>query len=101
MTVCLIIHLFCKSCEHEIVFVLICTLAEQSHVRKSYKMRESTMLCIGNLEENINLSHIYLAVQLGKYIGHGGMCERIALKSLSQQAHAPPTAEGRWRRQRA
>ena len=39
-TVCLIIHLFCKSCEHEIVFVLICTLAEQFHVRKSYKTRK-------------------------------------------------------------
>ena len=66
----------------KLFFLLIYTIPEQFHVRKSYKMRESTMLCIGNLEENINLSHIYLAVQLGKYIGHGGMCERIALKSL-------------------
>ena len=54
--------LVCKSCEHEIVFVLICTLAEQCHVRKSYKMRESTLSCIGNFEENIDPSHIYLAV---------------------------------------
>ena len=61
-TVCLIIHVFCKSCEHEIVFVLICTLAEQFHVHKSYKMHESTLFCIGNFEENIDLSHIYLAV---------------------------------------
>ena len=61
-TVCLIIHMFCKSCEPEIVFVLICTLAEQFHVHKSYKMHESTLLWIGNLEENINLSHIHLAV---------------------------------------
>ena len=64
-TFCLIIHVFCKSCEHEIVFVLICTLAEQFHVRKSYKMRESTLLCIGNFEENIDLSHIHLAKFLG------------------------------------
>ena len=63
MAVCLIIHMFYKSCEHEIVFVLICTLAEQFHVRKSYKTRESTLSCIGNFEENINLSHIYLVVK--------------------------------------
>ena len=56
--------MFCKSCEPEIVFVLICTLAEQFHVRKSYKMRESTLLCIGNFEENIDLSRIHLAVQV-------------------------------------
>ena len=61
-TICLIIHVFCKSCEHEIVFVLICTLVEQFHVCKSYKTHESTLLCIGNFEENIDLSHIYLAV---------------------------------------
>ena len=61
-TVCLIIHVFCKSCEPEIVFVLICTLAEQFQIRKSYKTRESTLSCIGNFEENIDLSHIYLAV---------------------------------------
>jgi hypothetical protein len=42
-TVCLIIHMFCKSCEPEIDFVLICTLVEQLHVRKSYKTRESTL----------------------------------------------------------
>ena len=55
-TVCLIIRLFCKGCEPEIV--LICPLAEQFHVHRSYKARESTMSCIGNFEENINLSHI-------------------------------------------
>ena len=59
MTVCLIINMFCKSCEHEIVFVLICTLAEQFHVRKSYKTRELTLLCIGNFEVNL---HVYQAV---------------------------------------
>ena len=30
---------------------LICTLAEQFQVHKSYKSRESTFSCIGNLEE--------------------------------------------------
>ena len=48
--------MFCKSCEPEIVFVWICTLAEQFHVHKSYKMRESTLSCIGNFEKNIDLS---------------------------------------------
>ena len=61
-TVCLIIHVFCKSCEPEIVFVLIFTISEQFHVHKSYKPRESTLSCTGNFEENIDQSHIYLAV---------------------------------------
>jgi hypothetical protein len=55
--------MFCKSCEPEMVFVLICPLAEQFHVHRSYKMYESTMSCIGNIEENIKMSHIHLAVQ--------------------------------------
>ena len=59
--VCLIIHVFYKSYEPEIVFVLICT--EQFHDRKSYKTRESTLLCIGNFEENIDLSHFHLDVR--------------------------------------
>ena len=63
-TVCLIIHVFCKSCEPEIVFVLICTLAEQFHFHKSYKMRESTLSGIGNFEENMDLSGILLAVKV-------------------------------------
>ena len=54
--------MFCKSCEPEIVFVLICTLAEQFHVYKFYKTRESTLSCIGNFEEIIDLSHIHLGV---------------------------------------
>ena len=54
--------MLCKSCEPEIVFVLIRPLAEQFHVHRSYKMHESTMSCIGNFEENIDLSHIHLAV---------------------------------------
>ena len=57
-TVCWIIHMFCKSCEREIVFVLIRTLAKQFHGRKSDKTRESTLLCFGYFEENIDLSHI-------------------------------------------
>ena len=55
-------HVFCKSCEHEIVFVLIFPLAEQYHVHRPYKTCESTMSYIGNFEENIDLSHIHLAV---------------------------------------
>jgi hypothetical protein len=57
--------MFCKSCEPEIVFVLICTLAEKFHVHKSYKMRESTLSCIGNFKENIDLSLIHLTVLFG------------------------------------
>ena len=58
-TVCLITPVFCKSCEPEIVFfVLICTLAEQFHIHKSYKTRESTLSCIGNVEKNIDLNKI-------------------------------------------
>ena len=53
---------FCKSCKSKIVFVLICTLAEQFNVHKSYKTHEPTLLCIGNLEDTIDLSHIHLAV---------------------------------------
>ena len=53
---------FVRIVDLKLFFVLICTLAEQFHVHKSYKMRESTLSCIGNFEENIDLSHIYLAV---------------------------------------
>ena len=60
-TVCLIINMFCKGCEHDFFFS-ICTLAEQFHVRKPYKTWESTLKCIGNFEENIEMPHIYLAV---------------------------------------
>ena len=59
----LIIHVFCKSCEPKIVFVLICTLAVQFYAHKPCKMCESTLLCIANLEENTYLSHIHLAVR--------------------------------------
>ena len=61
-TVCLIIHVFFKSWESAIVFVLICTLAEQFQVHKSYKTCESTLSYIRNFEENIYLFRIYLAV---------------------------------------
>ena len=64
MTVWLIIHLFCKDCEPEIISVLIFPLAEQFHVHKSYKTLESTMLCIGNFEENIDLSHFHLSAKM-------------------------------------
>ena len=35
---------------------------KQLYGHKSNKMRESTLLWIGNFEEKIDLSHIYLAV---------------------------------------
>ena len=60
-------HVVCKSCEHETVFVLICNLSKQFHVGKSYKTGESTLSCIGNFEENIDLSHIHLAVLYSWY----------------------------------
>ena len=44
-TICLIIHVFCQSCEPVLVFVLICILAEQFRVHKSYKTYESTLHC--------------------------------------------------------
>ena len=49
--VCLIISVLCKSCEPEIVFVLICILAEQFDGRKCYKTRESTLLYIGTMKK--------------------------------------------------
>ena len=62
-----IIHVFCKSCEPQIVFVLTCTLAKQFYVRKSYKTHESTLKCFGNFDENIDLSGIHLAVTVPNY----------------------------------
>ena len=62
MTDSFLIYKFCKSCAPEIVLVLTFTIAEQFYVYKSYKTHESTLSCIGNLEENLNLSHIHLAV---------------------------------------
>ena len=56
--------MFCESCVPEIVFVLTSTLAEQFDVHKSYKTCESTLSCIGHFEENVDLSHIHLAVNL-------------------------------------
>ena len=35
---------------------------KQLHVRKSYKTQKSQLSCIGNYEENIDLSRIHLAV---------------------------------------
>ena len=40
-----------------------------NHVRNSYKTCKSTLLCIGNSEENIDLSCIYLAVHQNNNIG--------------------------------
>ena len=76
MSVCLIISVFCKSCEPicepEITPVLYYlenqqkSKQKQFHVQcsdhKSYKTRKWTSSCIGNFEENMDLSRIHLAV---------------------------------------
>ena len=61
-TVCLIIHVFCKSCEPEIVLKIKTVIKIKTKtIHKSYKTRKSTLLSrvplsIGNFEENTNLS---------------------------------------------
>ena len=40
---------------------------KQLHGHKSNKMRESTLSWIGNFEEKMDLSHIYLAVHKLKF----------------------------------
>ena len=67
----LTIHVSRKSCAPEIVFVLTCTLPEQFYVREYYKMCESTLSSIVNFEENIDLSHIHLAVQVDMAVESG------------------------------
>ena len=78
-SVCLIISGFCKSCEPicepKITPVLYHlenlqkVKQKQFHVQysahKSYKTRKWTFSCIGNFEENMDLSRIYLAVLQG------------------------------------
>ena len=71
--VCLIISVFCKSCEPicepEITPVSYrlenLQKSKQNNltfsVHKSYKKRKWTSLCIGNFEENMDPSHIHLA----------------------------------------
>ena len=86
MPVCLIIHMFCKSCKPEIFFVLICPLAEQFHVHRSYKTRESTMSCIGNFEENINLSRTHLAINVDIFLGIDAFDQIIGLFRKEEQA---------------
>ena len=66
-TVHLIIHVFCKSYEPQIVLTVRPVLQiklkqKQFHVRKSHKTHKSTLSYVGNFEENIDLSHIHLAV---------------------------------------
>ena len=55
--------MFSKSCQPEIVFVLIYPLAEQFYGHRSYITLESKMSCIGNFDENIDLSYFRLAVK--------------------------------------
>ena len=76
-SVCLIISLFCKSCELKLHLCYI-TLRiyrnqnKQFHVQcsvhKSYKTRKWTSFCIGNYEKNMNLSRIYLPVNPRHFI---------------------------------
>ena len=47
---------------------------KQLHVRKSYKTHKSPLPCIGNYEENIDLSRIHLAV-LMKFRLHGKLSQ--------------------------
>ena len=61
-TVSLIIHVFCKSCELEIVSVLICTLAEQFHVHNSYKHVNQHCCVLEFFLENIDVVYGYLAI---------------------------------------
>ena len=82
--------MFCKRCESEIVFVLICTLAEQFPVHKSYKMSESTLSCIGNLEENTYLSHIHLVVCIMHLKTVEERFRDFQTKSYHKNAKAPP-----------
>ena len=51
----------CKSCEPEPEQFQV-----QIQVHNSYKTRKLTLSCIGNYEENINLSHIHLAVAVDR-----------------------------------
>ena len=44
------------------VYSVLNSKQKQRHDCKSNKMRESTLLWIGNFEEKIDLSHFYLAV---------------------------------------
>ena len=65
---CLIIYMFCKCCEPLIVLkkskqkTTQKSKQKQFHVCKSYRTPNSTLPCIGNSEENINLYCIHLAV---------------------------------------
>ena len=53
---------------------------KQLHGHKSNKMRESTLSWIGNFEEKMDLSHIYLAVQERFY------CNFYMYRKLSHQS---------------
>ena len=77
-TVCLIINVFCKICVQEREPEIVPKKSKQKTAQESkqknfmftfrflvhnaYKTRKSTMSWIGNSEENMDLSHIYLAV---------------------------------------
>ena len=45
-----------------VLYSVLSSKQKQLHGHKSNKMRESTLSWIGNFEEKMDLSHIYLAV---------------------------------------
>jgi hypothetical protein len=71
---------FCEGCEHGCKPEIVQKRSKQkttqgskqkqfnihNHVRSSYKTLKTTLLCIENSEENIDLSCIYLAVHTSK-----------------------------------
>ena len=72
MSVCLIISVFCKSCEPicepgiillQYHFENLQKFHVQCSVHKSYKTWKWILSCIGNFEENMDLSRICSAVQ--------------------------------------
>ena len=76
----LLIHAFCKICEHEIVLQEGKSKQKQFQVQvhNSYKTREQSnklLYYFGKNEENMDLSRIYLAVWIGCFLDkfHGSM----------------------------
>ena len=64
----MLIHTFCKIFEHEIVLQKCNSKQKQYQVHNSYKTGELSnklSYCFGKIEENMDLSHIYLPVWTG------------------------------------
>ena len=68
---------FCKICEHYIVLQEGKSKQKQFQVHNSYKTREQSnkpSYCFGKNEENMDLSHIHLAVEISKRKFWGSQC---------------------------